>query len=153
MNQFNLFSEPFRSHECQAVYTNTKYSNTLIVFEQNKLILQSLSVHTNAKDSATKKKTPASCAAAKVFSRYDVIETSYHLYSDRIDLHLCDDPGGKGRSCHPKLSEGGAFQVGNHVLSRPFAQKFIQIYKTFWGKQVCWKSHQICQISGKNINN
>ena len=36
----------------------------------------------------------AQCAAARVFSRYDVIETSYHFYSDRIDLHLCDDPGG-----------------------------------------------------------
>jgi hypothetical protein len=75
------------------------------------LFFQSLSVHTNAKDSASKKKTASGCAAAKVFARYDVIETSYHLYSDRIDLHLCDDPGGKGRSCHPRLSEGGAFQV------------------------------------------
>jgi hypothetical protein len=73
--------------------------------------LQSLSVHTSGKDSAAKKKAAGGCAAAKVFARYDVIETSYHLYSDRIDLHLCDDPGGKGRSCHPRLSEGGAFQV------------------------------------------
>jgi len=53
----------------------------------------------------------SACVSAKVFARYDVVETSYHFYSDRIDLHLCDDPGGKGRSCHPELGEGGAFQV------------------------------------------
>ena len=44
--------------------------------------------------------------------KYDVIETSYHFYSDRIDLHFCDDPGG-GRSDHPELAGGGAFQVFN----------------------------------------
>ncbi len=71
-----------------------------------------MSVHTNAnKDSSTKRKTSVGNDAAKVFARYDVIETSYHLYSDRIDLHLCDDPGGMGRSCHPRLAGGGAFQV------------------------------------------
>ena len=62
----------------------------------------------------------SSCVSAKVFSRYDVVETSYHFYSDRIDLHLCDDPGGKGRSCHPKLSEGGAFQVSLSELQVDF---------------------------------
>lgn len=31
----------------------------------------------------------------KVFSKYDVPETSYHFYSERIDLHFCDDPGRK----------------------------------------------------------
>ena len=46
----------------------------------------------------------------KTFAKYDVAETSYHFYSDRIDLHFCDDPGG-GRSKHPELQGGGAFQV------------------------------------------
>ena len=27
-----------------------------------------------------------------------------------LDLHFCDDPGG-GRSSHPGLAQGGAFQV------------------------------------------
>ena len=45
--------------------------------------------------------------------KYDVLETSYHFYSDRIDLHFCDDPGG-GRSDHPHLQGGGAFQVHLH---------------------------------------
>ena len=54
--------------------------------------------------------TPATSAAARTFQKYDVVETSYHFYSDRIDLHFCDDPGG-GRSSHPDLAQGGAFQV------------------------------------------
>ena len=45
-----------------------------------------------------------------MFAKYDVTETSYHFYSDRIDLHFCDDPGG-GRSEHPELQGGGAFQI------------------------------------------
>jgi len=28
---------------------------------------------------------------AEVFSRFDVKETSFHVYTGRIDLHLCDD--------------------------------------------------------------
>ncbi|XP_034239731.1 UHRF1-binding protein 1-like isoform X2 [Thrips palmi] len=44
------------------------------------------------------------------FNRYDIVETSYHFLSQRIDLHLCDDPG-VGRSCHPDLKDGGALQI------------------------------------------
>ena len=72
------------------------------------------------KKSSTAQQQSSSCVSAKVFSRYDVVETSYHFYSDRIDLHLCDDPGGKGRSCHPRLSEGGAFQVSFSELQVDF---------------------------------
>ena len=100
--------------------------------------MQSLSVHTNAKDSASKKKTASGCAAAKVFARYDVIETSYHLYSDRIDLHLCDDPGGKGRSCHPRLSEGGAFQVSLAQLQVDFYP-----YHLASGDRSAWIRYQV----------
>ncbi|XP_069995587.1 bridge-like lipid transfer protein family member 3B isoform X1 [Penaeus vannamei] len=45
----------------------------------------------------------------KIFNKYDVPETSYHFYSERIDLHFCDDPG-PGRSSHPDLSAGAALQ-------------------------------------------
>lgn len=31
--------------------------------------------------------------AQKMFSIFDVNETSYHFFSQRIDLHLCDDAG------------------------------------------------------------
>ncbi|PSN57252.1 hypothetical protein C0J52_02548 [Blattella germanica] len=49
-------------------------------------------------------------AISRIFSRYDVVETSYHFLSQRIDLHLCDDPG-DGRSVHPDLKDGGALQI------------------------------------------
>ncbi|KAF5308895.1 hypothetical protein FQR65_LT00595 [Abscondita terminalis] len=49
-------------------------------------------------------------AISKIFSRYDVVETSYHFLSQHIVLHLCDDPG-FGRSCHPNLKDGGALQI------------------------------------------
>lgn len=69
-------------------------------------------------------------AAQKTFNIFDVRETSYHFFSQRIDLHLCDDAGGNcrtqetlsasrnpisiyldGRSCHPDLNDGGALQI------------------------------------------
>lgn len=48
--------------------------------------------------------------AQKMFNVFDVRETSYHFFSQRIDLHLCDDAG-TGRSAHPSLKDGGALQI------------------------------------------
>lgn len=64
----------------------------------------------NSSGGARKTSAPVSSPGSRTFAKYDVIETSYHFYSDRIDLHFCDDPGG-GRSEHPDLQGGGAFQV------------------------------------------
>lgn len=47
---------------------------------------------------------------SKIFSSYDVIETSYHFLSHQIILHLSDDPG-PGRSVHSNLVNGGALQI------------------------------------------
>ncbi|OAD52118.1 UHRF1-binding protein 1-like [Eufriesea mexicana] len=47
---------------------------------------------------------------SKIFTRHDVVETSYHFVCQRIDLHLCDDAG-NGRSSHPDLKDGGALQI------------------------------------------
>ncbi|EZA55392.1 UHRF1-binding protein 1-like protein [Ooceraea biroi] len=55
-------------------------------------------------------KSQVNTAISKIFTRYDVVETSYHFLSQRIDLHLCDDAGG-GRSLHPELKDGGALQI------------------------------------------
>ncbi|KAG5343466.1 UH1BL protein, partial [Acromyrmex charruanus] len=55
-------------------------------------------------------KSQYNTAISKIFTRYDVVETSYHFLSQRIDLHLCDDAGG-GRSLHPDLKDGGALQI------------------------------------------
>lgn len=49
-------------------------------------------------------------AIRKLFTPWDVVETSYHFLSHQIVLHLCDDPG-DGRSTHPNLKDGGALQV------------------------------------------
>lgn len=48
--------------------------------------------------------------AQRKFNAFDVRETSYHFFSQRIDLHLCDDEG-DGRSSYPELDKGGALQV------------------------------------------
>lgn len=42
----------------------------------------------------------AAKASSRIFSQYDVVETSYHFMSNQIILHLCDDPG--GMLCHLK---------------------------------------------------
>ncbi|XP_059481044.1 bridge-like lipid transfer protein family member 3B isoform X3 [Neocloeon triangulifer] len=58
-------------------------------------------------------------AISKVFSQCDVIETSFHFLSEQIDLHLCDDEG-DGRSSHPHLKDGGAFQIRLHHFKVDF---------------------------------
>ncbi|XP_011309314.1 UHRF1-binding protein 1-like [Fopius arisanus] len=55
-------------------------------------------------------KIQCNTAISKIFMRYDVVETCYHFLCQRIDLHLCDDPG-PGRSSHPDLQDGGALQI------------------------------------------
>ena len=40
---------------------------------------------------ATKIGSPSQQRKAELFSRFDVRETSFHVYTGRIDLHLCDD--------------------------------------------------------------
>ncbi|XP_043263704.1 UHRF1-binding protein 1 isoform X1 [Colletes gigas] len=58
----------------------------------------------------SRKKNEYNTAISKIFSRYDVVETSYHFLCQRIDLHLCDDPG-SGRSSHPDLKDGAALKL------------------------------------------
>ncbi|XP_036328195.1 UHRF1-binding protein 1-like isoform X4 [Rhagoletis pomonella] len=54
--------------------------------------------------------TAHTTTAQKMFNAFDVRETSYHFFSQRIDLHLCDDEG-DGRSSFPELDKGGALQI------------------------------------------
>ncbi|CAO1340850.1 unnamed protein product [Diamesa hyperborea] len=60
--------------------------------------------------SANRPSENAQTSAQRMFSIFDVRETSYHFFSQRIDLHLCDDAG-SGRSSHPNLKDGGALQI------------------------------------------
>ncbi|CAK9832841.1 UHRF1-binding protein 1-like [Anthophora retusa] len=55
-------------------------------------------------------KNQYSSTITKIFSKCDVIETSYHFLCQRIDLHLCDEAG-NGRSSHPDLKDGGVLQI------------------------------------------
>ena len=49
---------------------------------------------------------------SRLFSQYDIIETSHHIFVSRIEIHLCDDlDPNNGRSLHPSLKDGGALQV------------------------------------------
>lgn len=42
----------------------------------------------------TSQTTPSS-TIQKMFDAFDVLETSYHFFSQRIDLHFCDDEASK----------------------------------------------------------
>lgn len=72
--------------------------------------------------------------AQKMFNIFDVRETSYHFFSQRIDLHLCDDFG-TGRSSHPNLKDGGALQIsiqGFQVDYYPY--HLAKANRTNWAK-------------------
>ncbi|KAL4224791.1 UHRF1 (ICBP90) binding protein 1-like [Mactra antiquata] len=56
---------------------------------------------------------------AKHFQRFDVLTTSYHLITSRIDLHLCDDSSNEkdlSPKHNPKIN-GGAMQITFHKVS------------------------------------
>ncbi|XP_064634277.1 bridge-like lipid transfer protein family member 3B isoform X2 [Lineus longissimus] len=56
---------------------------------------------------------------SKVFTRFDIIETSYHLYTGRIDLHLCGDMSTAAAVSneYAKLLDSGAMQITLSKLS------------------------------------
>ncbi|XP_019617060.1 PREDICTED: UHRF1-binding protein 1-like, partial [Branchiostoma belcheri] len=41
--------------------------------------------------SGTAQRNPQLEAVSKFFSKFDMVETSYHIFTRRLDLHLCDD--------------------------------------------------------------
>ncbi|XP_014780319.1 bridge-like lipid transfer protein family member 3A isoform X2 [Octopus bimaculoides] len=57
--------------------------------------------------------------ASRVFTKFDVLSTSYHLITSRIDLHLCDDmqPRKDSATTYCSKIEGGAMQVTLNKLS------------------------------------
>ncbi|XP_022906277.1 bridge-like lipid transfer protein family member 3B isoform X2 [Onthophagus taurus] len=69
---------------------------------------------------------------AKLFSIYDVVETSYHFLSQQIILHLCDDQG-PGRSCHPNLKDGAALQINIQMFQIDYYPYHLAISdRTHW---------------------
>ncbi|XP_068247106.1 bridge-like lipid transfer protein family member 3B isoform X2 [Palaemon carinicauda] len=84
---------------------------------------------------------PPESNITKVFNKYDVPETSHHFYSERIDLHFCDDPG-PGRSSHPELSAGAALQVTVSQLELDFYP-----YHLASGDRTHWVKYTDCTLS------
>uniref|UniRef100_G3Q8K8 Bridge-like lipid transfer protein family member 3B n=1 Tax=Gasterosteus aculeatus aculeatus TaxID=481459 RepID=G3Q8K8_GASAC len=52
-----------------------------------------------------------SASMAKLFSAYDVCETSHHLQITHLDLHICDDIHVKDKGVSNKRITGGAMQL------------------------------------------
>ena len=67
---------------------------------------------------ATKVGSQSQQRKAELFSRFDVRETSFHVYTGRIDLHLCDDasPGIPHYLCHLVIS--GGFNTKGRIFKR-----------------------------------
>lgn len=51
-----------------------------------------------------------------IFQQFDVVETSYHFYGARIDLHICDEPSDEPGKLLLFLS---LFQLVSSSLSAP----------------------------------
>ncbi|XP_034018932.1 UHRF1-binding protein 1-like isoform X1 [Thalassophryne amazonica] len=54
--------------------------------------------------------TDQSATMAKLFSAYDVCETSHHLQITHLDLHICDDIHAKDKAINKRIT-GGAMQL------------------------------------------
>lgn len=85
--------------------------------QQRKSMATEDQVSTSASQSAQQVRTPqASTAAdqsakmAKLFSDYDVCETSHHLQIKHLDLHICDDIHAKDKAINERIT-GGAMQL------------------------------------------
>jgi len=58
---------------------------------QSTLSASHLTAQGSPTSQAAKIGSPSQQRKAELFSRFDVRETSFHVYTGRIDLHLCDD--------------------------------------------------------------
>lgn len=85
-------------------------SNKVIQRKKAQRKLETLPEYQQFIDQSSVRQSDAMSQVQKMFNVFDVRETSYHFFSQRIDLHLCDDAG-SGRSCHPSLKDGGALQI------------------------------------------
>ncbi|XP_056311633.1 UHRF1-binding protein 1-like isoform X2 [Danio aesculapii] len=57
-----------------------------------------------------------SASMARLFTSYDVRETSHHLQITHLDLHICDDTNAKDRGINKRL-DGGAMQLSFSSIS------------------------------------
>ncbi|XP_038052291.1 UHRF1-binding protein 1-like isoform X2 [Patiria miniata] len=62
-------------------------------------------------------KTQKELQSLQYFEKYDVQETSYHLFTRSIDLHLCDEMNQPEKEKFKRRVENGAMQIGLHGFS------------------------------------
>ncbi|XP_072172366.1 bridge-like lipid transfer protein family member 3B [Diadema setosum] len=65
-------------------------------------------------------KTSKELQLLQFFERYDVQETSYHFFTKRVDLHLCDEMNRPESESVKRRIEGGAMQISFTGLSLDF---------------------------------
>ncbi|XP_078581954.1 bridge-like lipid transfer protein family member 3B isoform X1 [Branchiostoma floridae x Branchiostoma japonicum] len=98
----------------------------------------------------TAPRNPQLEAVSKFFSKYDMVETSYHIFTRRLDLHLCDDTNpmeqGKRDRLHwwqvyspseqekfNRRTDGGAMQITLHRLMLDYyPYHFVGMNKKHW---------------------
>ncbi|XP_066275126.1 bridge-like lipid transfer protein family member 3B [Branchiostoma lanceolatum] len=104
----------------------------------------------HAAAAGTAPRNPQLEAVSKFFSKYDMVETSYHIFTRRLDLHLCDDtnPMEQGKRdvlhwwqvCCPseqekfnRRTDGGAMQITFHRLMLDYyPYHFVGMNKKHW---------------------
>ncbi|XP_022082840.1 UHRF1-binding protein 1-like isoform X2 [Acanthaster planci] len=62
-------------------------------------------------------KTQKELQMLQYFEKYDVQETSYHLFTRSVDLHLCDEMNQPEQETFKRRVENGAMQIGLHGFS------------------------------------
>ncbi len=83
----------------------------------NKQLNEELIIHSHSQSNTSLKNVSSAqstqSAVSRLFSQYDITETSHHIFVSRIEIHLCDDNSGpnNSRSQHPSLEDGGALQI------------------------------------------
>ncbi|KAL5007583.1 hypothetical protein ScPMuIL_016389, partial [Solemya velum] len=67
-------------------------------------------------------RSQSASAIGRGFSKFDILTTSYHLITSRIDLHLCDDSATDSNASpkHNNQIEGGAMQITFFRLSTDY---------------------------------
>ncbi|KAI5703441.1 hypothetical protein M8J75_011746 [Diaphorina citri] len=92
--------------EYHAQLAQQQHSNIVQQHHSNLRILR-LAQQQHSNSTATSQQPEDTKSA---FHKHDVMETSYHFLCKKFDIHLSDDPGA-GRSIHPDLTGGGAWQI------------------------------------------
>ncbi|CAH1256344.1 UHRF1BP1L [Branchiostoma lanceolatum] len=91
------------------------------------------SQRSHAAAAGTAPRNPQLEAVSKFFSKYDMVETSYHIFTRRLDLHLCDDTNPMEQEKFNRRTDGGAMQITFHRLMLDYyPYHFVGMNKKHW---------------------